>query len=52
VAPNTHHHFPLAIPRAIVLGQLSDHKILMDLEPQFNKYPPTSLSLYSASPAR
>ncbi|UKZ83589.1 hypothetical protein TrVFT333_011398 [Trichoderma virens FT-333] len=39
VAPNTHFHWPIAMPRVIVPGQLPDDKAMIDLRPFFNEYP-------------
>ncbi|GFP55189.1 hypothetical protein ACSS6W_009525 [Trichoderma asperelloides] len=39
VAPNTHFHWPIAMPRVIVPGQLSDDKAMIDLRPFFKEYP-------------
>lgn len=39
VVPNTHYHFPVAMPSAIVPCQVSDDKIRMNLELQFSRYP-------------
>ncbi|KAL7797477.1 hypothetical protein V8C37DRAFT_369599 [Trichoderma ceciliae] len=40
VAPNTHFHWPIAMPRVIVPGQLADDKAMIDLRPLFEDYPP------------
>lgn len=39
VSPNTHFLWPIAMPRAIVPGQLADEKVLFPLEPTFKEYP-------------
>ncbi|RFU80900.1 hypothetical protein TARUN_1317 [Trichoderma arundinaceum] len=39
VAPNTHFHWPIAMPRVIVPGQLADDKAMIDLRPLFKEYP-------------
>jgi NADH dehydrogenase FAD-containing subunit len=39
VAPNTHFHWPIAMPRVIVPGQLADDKAMIDLRPFFKDYP-------------
>ncbi|KFA47080.1 hypothetical protein S40293_04632 [Stachybotrys chartarum IBT 40293] len=39
VVPTTHYHFPLAMPRVIVPGQIPDEKILFELAPHFKEYP-------------
>lgn len=39
VAPNTHFHWPIAMPRVIVPGQLADDKAMIDLRPIFKEYP-------------
>ncbi|KAJ4250566.1 hypothetical protein NW762_011821 [Fusarium torreyae] len=39
VAPNTHFHWPIAMPRAVVPGQLADDKVLISFEPTFGSYP-------------
>ncbi|KAF4977808.1 hypothetical protein FZEAL_5715 [Fusarium zealandicum] len=39
VAPNTHFHWPIAMPRAVVPGQLADDKVLISFEPTFKEYP-------------
>ncbi|KAF4966710.1 hypothetical protein FSARC_5625 [Fusarium sarcochroum] len=39
VAPNTHFHWPIAMPRAVVPGQLADDKVLISFEPTFGTYP-------------
>ncbi|KAL7956423.1 hypothetical protein V8C34DRAFT_288637 [Trichoderma compactum] len=39
VAPNTHFHWPIAMPRVIVPGQLADDKAMIDLRPFFKEYP-------------
>lgn len=39
IAPNTHFHWPIAIPRAVVPGQLPDEKVSIALEPYFKDYP-------------
>ncbi|KAL6411020.1 Apoptosis-inducing factor 2 [Ilyonectria robusta] len=41
VAPNTHFQWPIAMPRAVVLGQLADNKVFIDLEPTFKDFPPS-----------
>ncbi|KAF4467704.1 apoptosis-inducing factor 2 [Fusarium albosuccineum] len=39
VSPNTHFHWPIAMPRAVVPGQLVDDKVLISFEPTFKDYP-------------
>ncbi|KAM0343303.1 hypothetical protein ACHAPU_008755 [Fusarium lateritium] len=39
VAPNTHFHWPVAMPRVVVPGQIPDDKVLIPFEPIFNTYP-------------
>lgn len=39
VAPTTHFHWPVAMPRVIVPGQLADDKAMIDLRPFFKQYP-------------
>ncbi|KAH7266767.1 uncharacterized protein BKA55DRAFT_553225 [Fusarium redolens] len=39
VSPNTHFHWPVAMPRVVVPGQLSDDKVLIPLETTFSTYP-------------
>ncbi|KAL7931226.1 hypothetical protein V8C35DRAFT_310723 [Trichoderma chlorosporum] len=39
VAPNTHFHWPVAMPRVVVPGQLPDDKAMIDLRPHFKEYP-------------
>ncbi|KAM0518649.1 hypothetical protein ACHAPE_004413 [Trichoderma viride] len=39
VAPNTHFHWPIAMPRVLVPGQLADDKAMIDLRPFFKEYP-------------
>lgn len=39
VSPNTHMLFPIAMPRAIVPGQLSEDKYMVPLSKQFAQYP-------------
>ncbi|KAH6606353.1 hypothetical protein Trco_005506 [Trichoderma cornu-damae] len=39
VAPNTHFHWPIAMPRVVVPGQLADDKAMIDLRPLFEEYP-------------
>lgn len=39
VSPNTHFHWPVAMPRAIVPGQFEDDKVLIPIEPTFSSYP-------------
>lgn len=41
VAPNTHVHWAIAMPRIIVPGLLSEDKGMVSLEPQFKSYPPS-----------
>lgn len=40
VAPTTHFHWPIAMPRVIVPSQMADEKVLFPLEPIFGQYPP------------
>ncbi|KAJ4145756.1 hypothetical protein LMH87_004592 [Akanthomyces muscarius] len=39
VSPSTHFLWPIAMPRAIVPGQLADDKVLYALQPTFAEYP-------------
>ncbi|EEU44267.1 uncharacterized protein NECHADRAFT_101554 [Fusarium vanettenii 77-13-4] len=39
ISPNTHFHWPIAMPRAVVPGQLADEKVLIPFEPTFKEYP-------------
>ncbi|KAM0204491.1 hypothetical protein ACHAPA_006738 [Fusarium lateritium] len=39
VAPNTHFLWPIAMPRVVVPGQISDDKVLIPFEPIFSTYP-------------
>jgi NADH dehydrogenase FAD-containing subunit len=39
VSPNTHFHWPVAMPRVVVPGQVPDDKALVPLEPTFADYP-------------
>ncbi|PNY24106.1 Apoptosis-inducing factor 2 [Tolypocladium capitatum] len=39
VAPNTHFHWPIAMPRVVVPGQMADDKVMFPLEPIFREYP-------------
>ncbi|KAF5021854.1 hypothetical protein F66182_6111 [Fusarium sp. NRRL 66182] len=39
VSPNTHFHWPIAMPRAIIPGQLADEKVMIPFEPIFSTYP-------------
>ncbi|KAF9777462.1 hypothetical protein IL306_004431 [Fusarium sp. DS 682] len=39
VAPNTHFHWPIAMPRVVVPGQFADDKVLIPFEPTFSTYP-------------
>lgn len=41
VAPTSDFHWPIAIPRAVVPGQLADEKVSIALEPTFADYPPS-----------
>ncbi|KAK2601943.1 Apoptosis-inducing factor 1, mitochondrial [Conoideocrella luteorostrata] len=38
VAPTTHFHWPLAMPRVVVPGQMPDDKVMYPLEPTFKEY--------------
>lgn len=38
IAPNTHMLFPIAMPRAIVPGQITEEKYLIPLSKQFSQY--------------
>lgn len=38
VAPNTHYHYPIAMPRVIVPGVMSADKVLVDLRPGFKDF--------------
>lgn len=39
VAPNTHFHWPIAMPRVIVPGQMPNEKVFISLEERFKEYP-------------
>lgn len=39
VSPNTHFHWPVAMPRVVVPGQVPDEKALVPLAPTFSDYP-------------
>ncbi|KAG8421866.1 Apoptosis-inducing factor 1, mitochondrial [Metarhizium acridum] len=39
VAPTTHFHWPIAMPRVVVPGQMPVEKIMYPLEPTFREYP-------------
>lgn len=39
ISPNTHFQWPIAMPRAVVPGQINDDKIFIPLEPIFKEYP-------------
>ncbi|KAG8666374.1 hypothetical protein FPOAC2_11486 [Fusarium poae] len=39
VSPNTHFHWPVAMPRVVVPGQVPDDKAFVPLEPTFADYP-------------
>lgn len=39
VAPTTHFHWPIAMPRVVVPGEMPDEKIMYPLEPTFKEYP-------------
>lgn len=39
VSPNTHFHWPVAMPRAIIPGQFGDDDVMIPLEPTFKDYP-------------
>ncbi|KAF7557501.1 hypothetical protein G7046_g6026 [Stylonectria norvegica] len=39
VAPNSHFHWPIAMPRVVIPGQMADDKVLVPLEPIFKEYP-------------
>ncbi|KAH6892060.1 hypothetical protein B0T10DRAFT_283889 [Thelonectria olida] len=41
VAPNSDFHWPLAMPRVVVPGQLADEKVFIPLAPTFADYPPS-----------
>lgn len=38
VAPNTHLHYPIAMPRVIVPGQIPDDKVFVPIDLQFRQY--------------
>ncbi|KAL6355237.1 hypothetical protein LRP88_11486 [Fusarium phalaenopsidis] len=40
VAPNTHFHWPIAMPRVILPDHWSEHKAMFELYPFFKDYPP------------
>ncbi|KAF4996791.1 hypothetical protein FGRMN_4267 [Fusarium graminum] len=39
VAPNTHFHWPVAMPRVVVPGQIPSDKVLIPFKPIFSTYP-------------
>ncbi|KAH6974653.1 hypothetical protein BKA56DRAFT_634506 [Ilyonectria sp. MPI-CAGE-AT-0026] len=39
VSPTDHFLWPIAMPRAVVPGQLADEKVIIPLEPSFAEYP-------------
>ncbi|KYK56837.1 Pyridine nucleotide-disulfide oxidoreductase, NAD-binding domain protein [Drechmeria coniospora] len=39
VAPNTHFHWPIAMPRVVVPGQMADEKVMYPLDTIFGQYP-------------
>ena len=39
IAPNTHHYWNLASPRAVVPGQLTDEELFRPIAPGFSRYP-------------
>lgn len=39
VSPNTHFHWPLAMPRVVVPGAMDEDKVLLPLDPTFKEYP-------------
>lgn len=39
VSPSTHFLWPIAMPRAVVPGQLADEKVLIPFEPTFGEFP-------------
>ncbi|KAM0247015.1 hypothetical protein ACHAQJ_010015 [Trichoderma viride] len=39
VAPTTHFHWAIAMPRVVVPGQLADDKAMIDVRPSFKDYP-------------
>ena len=45
IAPNTHFHWPIAMPRAIVPGQFADDKVMHDYGPIFKQYPAEKFEL-------
>ncbi|KAH7252997.1 hypothetical protein B0J15DRAFT_513291 [Fusarium solani] len=40
IAPNTHFHWPIAMPRVILPDHWSEHKAMFELYPFFKDYPP------------
>lgn len=40
IAPNTHFHWPIAMPRVILPDHWSEHKVMFELYPFFKDYPP------------
>ncbi|KAJ4172821.1 hypothetical protein NW754_003026 [Fusarium falciforme] len=44
VAPNTHFHWPIAMPRVILPDHWSEHKAMFELYPFFKDYPLRGLS--------
>ena len=38
VAPNTHYHYPIAMPRVVVPKAMSTDKVLIDLRPVFKQF--------------
>ncbi|KAH6987362.1 hypothetical protein BKA56DRAFT_477691 [Ilyonectria sp. MPI-CAGE-AT-0026] len=41
VTPNANFHWPIAMPRVVVPGQLVDDKVMIPLAPTFADYPPS-----------
>ncbi|CAG9950981.1 unnamed protein product [Clonostachys rosea f. rosea IK726] len=45
IAPNTHFHWPIAMPRTLVPGSDLDDKTFIPLAPTFADYPPEKFRL-------
>ncbi|KPM41651.1 hypothetical protein AK830_g4881 [Neonectria ditissima] len=51
VAPNANFHWPIAMPRVVVPGQLADDKVLIPLAPTFADYPPSKFEFVQGTAA-
>ncbi|KUJ13614.1 FAD/NAD(P)-binding domain-containing protein [Mollisia scopiformis] len=49
VSPNTHFYWNIALPRAVVPGQLSDEKVFQPIAPGFKQYPAGQFEFIVAS---